>query len=89
MRTRHAAKNEIQRRTVGYCRVSTEDQAREGVSLAAQSARIGPYAVAMRWAVADIIEDAGASAKSLKRPGIARLLESIRRGEIERVIGEA
>jgi DNA invertase Pin-like site-specific DNA recombinase len=34
---------------VGYVRVSTEDQAREGVSLAAQQAKLEAYAVVKDW----------------------------------------
>lgn len=41
MRSRNATKATTERRSIGYVRVSTEDQAREGVSLAAQEARIG------------------------------------------------
>lgn len=34
-------------RVIGYCRVSTDGQAREGVSLDAQRAKLKAYAVAM------------------------------------------
>ncbi len=40
----------------------------------------------MEFPVADFIHDAGESAKSLKRPGIATILEAVRRDEIERLV---
>ncbi len=72
--------------TVAYVRVSTEDQAREGVSLAAQEARIAAYALAMGWTVSSVIRDAGESGKSLQRPGMARILADVRAGAVERVV---
>ncbi len=57
-----------------------------GVSLDAQRARIAAYCTAMDWTVSEYIEDAGWSAKSLKRPGMSRILAGIRTGEIERVV---
>jgi len=74
------------RRTVAYVRVSTEDQATNGVSLDAQEARIAAYAVAMGFEVSEVIRDAGASAKSLQRPGIAKVLDGVRAGTIGRVV---
>ncbi|MEO6835424.1 MAG: recombinase family protein [Candidatus Tumulicola sp.] len=74
------------RRTVGYVRVSTEEQAAAGVSLAAQEARIAAYATAMGWHVSEVIRDGGASAKSLARPGMAFLLAQVRAGTVERII---
>jgi site-specific DNA recombinase len=40
----------------------------------------------MGWNVSQVIRDAGASAKSLQRPGMAVLLEGIRLGRVGRVI---
>ena len=59
---------------VGYTRVSTEEQARDGVSLGAQEDKIHAYAVVKDWTLTELIRDAGHSAKILKRPGMARLL---------------
>jgi site-specific DNA recombinase len=72
-------------RVVGYIRVSTEDQAREGVSLAAQQAKLEAYGVVKDWTV-DIIRDEGASAKHLKRPGVQRLLTLVHAGEVDVVM---
>jgi DNA invertase Pin-like site-specific DNA recombinase len=74
------------RKTVAYVRVSTQDQANEGVSLDAQEARIAAYGAAMGFDVSEVIRDAGESAKSLQRPGMARILADVRAGSIERVI---
>jgi site-specific DNA recombinase len=46
---------------VGYTRVSTEEQAREGVSLDAQKARIEAWALANETALIGFFEDAGIS----------------------------
>ncbi len=71
--------NEVIGNAIGYVRVSTRDQADSGASLAAQRAKLDAYAVLHDLELAEIIEDAGHSAKSLDRPGMARLLGLIRR----------
>src|SRR4051812_9422716 len=48
---------------VGYCRVSTEDQAVEGVSLEAQAARIRAWCAANGVELAGSYTDAGLSGK--------------------------
>lgn len=63
---------------IGYCRVSTEEQAASGLSLEAQRERIAAYCAARGWELADVIVDAGASAATLERPGmvvVRRLME--------------
>jgi DNA invertase Pin-like site-specific DNA recombinase len=86
VRTRKGSAAAENRKTVGYIRVSTEDQVREGVSLAAQEARIGAYCVAMGFDVSEVISDAGESARSLSRPGIERVMAEVRAGRIGRVV---
>jgi len=68
---------------LGYIRVSTEDQAREGVSLDAQAARITSYCQAHNLLLGEIIRDEGVSGTvpPSKRPGLSRALDLIRRGE--------
>ena len=61
-------------RAVGYVRVSTEQQATEGVSLEAQQVRIRAHCVSQDIELVDIVIDEGFSAKSLDRPGIKRAL---------------
>src|SRR5262245_43477626 len=73
-------------RAVGYVRVSTEKQADGGVSLDAQAAKIRAMAVVQGVALVETILDAGESAKSLDRPGMARVLALVDAGAIETVI---
>jgi site-specific DNA recombinase len=70
------------RKIVAYARVSTEEQAMHGVSLEAQQARMQALAVAGAFQIDEMIVDAAQSAKTLKRPGMARILDGIRAGEI-------
>jgi DNA invertase Pin-like site-specific DNA recombinase len=58
-------------------RVSTERQAGEGVSLEAQAAKVRAMADVQDATLLRIIEDAGASGKSLQRPGLAELLAAV------------
>ena len=52
---------------LGYARVSTDEQAREGVSLESQVARIRAYAQAKELELADVLTDEGISGKTLER----------------------
>src|ERR1700692_1218242 len=73
-------------KTIGYVRVSTDKQADEGVSLEAQAEKIRAMAVVHSAELIDIIVDGGESAKSLNRPGMARLLALVEAGEVQTVI---
>lgn len=70
----------------GYVRVSTEEQAREGISIEAQEERIGAYAKAKGWSLVDIIKDAGYSGKNLSRPGAKNMIGFCRKAEVDVVI---
>lgn len=61
-------------RVVLYVRVSTEEQALEGVSIAAQEAKLRAYSDLYDLEVVEVIVDAGCSAKNLKRAGLTRAL---------------
>lgn len=67
-------------RVAAYARVSTEEQASEGVSLAAQREKLIAYAKLYDLEVIEVIEDAGQSAKTLKRAGLRRALKLLRCG---------
>lgn len=67
-------------RAVAYIRVSTEKQADGGVSLDAQKAKVEAYASLYNLTLAEVIVDAGVSAKTLDRPGLARALELLSTG---------
>jgi DNA invertase Pin-like site-specific DNA recombinase len=73
-------------KAIGYIRVSTEKQADSGVSLEAQEAKIRAMAVVQGADLAEAIVDAGESAKSLKRPGMERLLSLVDAGLVDTVI---
>ncbi|MEM1348861.1 MAG: recombinase family protein [Myxococcota bacterium] len=76
------------RRAVCYVRVSTEEQASEGVSLDAQRAALQAYCALRQMELVEVVSDEGVSAgKSLdRRPGGQRLLELVARREVEAVV---
>jgi len=65
-----------------YLRVSTEDQAKEGYSLAAQRDRLSAFATSQGWRVADYYVDDGISAKDMKRPAFQRMIKEVQKGEV-------
>jgi site-specific DNA recombinase len=71
---------------VGYVRVGTEDQARDGVSRSTQQAKLEAYALVKDWALVQVIRDEGYSAKHLKRPGLEELLALVTSRQVEAVI---
>jgi len=73
-------------KVIGYVRVSTEEQASQGVSLAAQEEKIRQYAALYDLELLDVIHDAGASAKSLKRPGLQQALSLLEAGQAEGIV---
>lgn len=83
---RKSPTSQHKRKVVAYVRVSTEEQAGAGVSLAAQEERLRAYGLATRHYIDDVIVDAGMSAKNLARPGMLRILEGLRSREIGAVI---
>lgn len=74
-------------RAVAYLRVSTAEQAVEGVSLEAQRAKVEAYAAFRGLEVVEVVVDAGVSASRplADRPGGARVLELLE-GAAEAVI---
>jgi DNA invertase Pin-like site-specific DNA recombinase len=65
---------------VGYLRVSTEDQAREGFSLDAQRARIRAYCSAKGYTLLREFVDDGYSGRTTNRPAFQELMEAVREG---------
>ena len=65
-----------------YTRVSTDEQAREGVSLAAQRDALNGLLLAKGAAAIEMVEDPGYSGGSLRRPGIQSLLPRVDAGEL-------
>jgi DNA invertase Pin-like site-specific DNA recombinase len=58
-------------KAIGYARVSTEEQAREGLSMAAQVEKLRSYAALMGLDLVEVIEEAGVSGsvRLADRPG--------------------
>jgi site-specific DNA recombinase len=73
-------------KAIGYVRVSTEKQADFGVSLEAQTEKVRAMAVVQGAELTEVIIDAGESAKSLNRPGMARLLALVDSRGVDTVI---
>ena len=72
---------------IGYIRIPTEEQAREGVRLDNQKARIEQYCTYRGFSLAGIIADAGISGgKNKTRPGFIELLDRIETGQAEVVV---
>lgn len=73
---------------IGYIRVSTEEQAREGVSLDAQEASLRAYCALKGVNLVEVIIDAGVTASKplATREGGSRLLGMVKRGEVQAVV---
>src|SRR5215468_4995262 len=73
-------------RAVAYLRVSTEKQADKGVSLEAQRAKVEIYAQLYELDLVDVVVDAGASAKTLDRPGLQSALQMLKARQAEALL---
>jgi DNA invertase Pin-like site-specific DNA recombinase len=71
---------------IGYVRVSTDQQAEQGVSLEAQEATIRAMATVQGADLRQVVIDGGESAKSLNCPGLQRLLGLVNGGKVQAVI---
>lgn len=71
-----------------YIRVSTEEQAKKGLSLPEQKASLLKYAKDHGMEIAGIYEDAGISARKpyMKRPALLRLLDDCNAGKIDTIL---
>jgi DNA invertase Pin-like site-specific DNA recombinase len=74
-------------RLIGYVRVSTEDQASNGVSLEAQRKKLEAYVELYdSGELVDLVIDEGQSAKTLKRPGLQRALAMLETGKADGIL---
>ncbi len=74
-------------RVIGYVRVSTEGQADEGISLAAQRAKLDAYALAMDLDLVAVHQDAGLSASTVSgRPGLLQALADLDEGRADGIL---
>jgi site-specific DNA recombinase len=72
--------------TVAYCRVSTEEQAAEGFSIAGQADKLRVYAELHDLGDVTVIADPGLSGKNLERPGLQQLLRMVDEGHVSNVL---
>jgi len=74
-------------RLVAYLRVSTAEQAQEGVSLDAQESRLRAYAQAHDCALVAVESDAGVSGKRMaNRPALQRALAVLKAGDADGLV---
>ncbi|MCG3198731.1 MAG: hypothetical protein GHCLOJNM_03236 [bacterium] len=71
---------------VAYLRVSTQEQADSGLSLANQREKVETLAKLHDWTLTAVREDAGASGKDTNRPGLQEVLSLVRSRKVEAVI---
>ena len=70
-----------------YIRVSTEDQVREGFSLAEQKEKLLQLCKFKEYEVFKVYEDAGISAKNIKdRPAFQQMLADMKQGKINYIV---
>ena len=70
-----------------YIRVSTEDQVREGFSLAEQKEKLLQLCKFKEYEVFKVYEDAGISAKNIKdRPAFQQMLDDMKAGKLNYIV---
>lgn len=73
-------------RVLGYARVSTEEQAKEGLSLSFQKRKIREYCKFREIRLVQILEDPGYSGKNSNRPALQEMLARIPNPDIQGVV---
>jgi site-specific DNA recombinase len=76
------------KRAVLYARVSTDEQARSGYSLAQQLEALREYAACEGYEVLEEVKDAGQSGASLERPGMDRVRDLVAAGGVSVVLAQ-
>ena len=79
-------KDKKELKAYGYVRVSTSEQAEEGISIEVQKGKIRAYATLHDLKLMEIIKDEGYSGKNIDRPGIQRLIGLVEGKEAETII---
>lgn len=69
-----------------YIRVSTDEQAEQGISIPAQKSRLLAYCKSQGWEVFDFYIDDGYSGKNLDRPAIQRLIQDVEAKKVNNVL---
>src|SRR5918994_6556814 len=75
-------------RAVLYARVSTDEQARSGYSLAQQMEALRDYAVREGYEILEEVSDSGQSGASLERPGMDRVRDLVAAGDVSVVLAQ-
>src|SRR3989344_6050356 len=73
-------------RVIGYTRVSTLEQSREGVSLDNQEHKIRAYADLKDMELVEMIVEEGKSGKTMNSPGLQKIINLINNKQIDGVI---
>lgn len=73
-------------KAIGYIRVSTEEQVKEGISLETQEDRICTYAKLHNLGEVKIIKDAGKTGKDLNREGIQEVIRLAKEKQFSHLI---
>ncbi|MGZ7119966.1 MAG: recombinase family protein, partial [Methanobacterium sp.] len=73
-------------KVAAYVRVSTNEQAQEGYSIAAQKNRLEAYALSQGWEIVKWYVDEGESAKDLNRTDLTRMLKDVKLGIFDVVL---
>jgi site-specific DNA recombinase len=76
------------RRAILYARVSTDEQARTGYSLAQQLEALRGYAESEGYEVLEEVRDPGQSGASLERPGMDRVMDLVAAGGVSVVLAQ-
>ena len=78
----HTSHGNVTKTAIGYVRVSSQEQATEGVSLDAQRDRLRSYCRLNGIRLIDILSDEGISGSTLERPGLqaARMADAHAQG---------
>jgi len=71
---------------VAYVRVSTDEQSDSGAGLEAQRRAIEDECQRRGWEIVRLVEDAGYSAKDLKRPGVQEALRVLKDGDAKALV---
>src|SRR4051812_24432917 len=76
------------KRAVLYARVSTEEQAKSGYSLAQQIEALREYATGEGYEILEEVMDPGQSGASLERPGMDRVRDLVAAGGVVVVLAQ-
>ena len=76
------------KRAILYTRVSTDEQARSGYSLAQQLEALREYAAREGYEVLEEVSDPGQSGASLERPGMDRVRDLVQSGGVSVVLAQ-